>query len=164
MSQSTLDAFYGRNAAEDERREAEDAGREGGEAQPSPETSNSQLKVKVTRRVIRKLDGTIYENIEALGRPRIIIHGQSGVKIVEELIKCPIKDCNVYFATDYDLQCHLETHRKPLKNGGGEWIPSETLPDMKRTLLNAEFIVKGRYEYKLASEDKIIIRRPRTIS
>jgi len=63
----------------------------------------------------------------------------------------------------HDLRCHVETHWKPLRNGGGEWIPSEALPDLRRILLNAEFIVKGRYEYRLAAEGKIIIRKPRTI-
>ena len=67
MSQSTLDAFYGRNAADDERREAEDMRREGGEAQPSPETPDSQPKI------IKKPDGTIDKILEAPGRPRIII-------------------------------------------------------------------------------------------
>ena len=162
MSQSTLDVFYEKNAAENERREAEDMRREGGEAQPSPETPDSQPKI-VRRRIVRKRDGTIYEIIEAPGRPRIIIHRRPGVKIFREPVKCPVKGCNVYFATDYDLRCHLETHWKPLKNGGGEWIPSEALPDLRRALLNAEFIVKGRYEYRLASEGRIIIRKSRTI-
>lgn len=165
MSQSTLDVFYGKNAAENERREAEDMRREGGEAQPSPETPetpDSQLKI-ARRRIIRNPDGTIDEILEAPGRPRIIIHRRPGVKIFREPVKCPITDCNVYFGTDYDLRCHLETHWKPLKNGGGEWIPSEAVPDLRRALLNAEFIVKGRYEYRFAAEGRIIIRKPRVI-
>jgi len=162
MSQSTLDIFYGKTGAQDEKREAKDMRREGGEAQPSPETPDSQPKI-TKRRIIRKPDGTIDEILEAPGRPRIIIHRRPGVKIFREPVKCPVKGCNVYFATDYDLRCHLETHWKPLKNGGGEWIPSDAVPDLRRALLNAEFIVKGKYEYRLAAEGRIIIRKPRTI-
>ena len=76
----------------------------------------------------------------------------------------PADNCNAYFATDYDLRFHLETHWKPLKNGGGQWIEAEVFPDLRNALINAEFMVKGRYEYRLAAEGRIIIRKPRTIS
>ena len=163
MSQTSLDAFYKKPSAEDERRDSERMRRESGEVQPSKEMLDTQLKAEFTKRIIRKPGGTIYEIIEAPGKPKIMIHKRPRVKIFREPVKCPVKGCNVYFATDYDLRCHLETHWKPLKNGGGEWIPSEALPDLRRALLNAEFIVKGRYEYRLAAEGRIIIRKPRTV-
>ena len=124
---------------------------------------NPQPEAKFTKRIVRNPNGIIDEVLEAPGKPKIMIHKRPRVKIFREPVKCPVKGCNVYFATDYDLRCHVETHWKPLRNGGGEWIPSEAAPDLRRILLNAEFIVKGRYEYRLAAEGKIIIRKPRTI-
>ena len=161
MSQVSLDIFYGRGAAENEGKSSEKMQKEGEETKPSPEAASSRLEARAARRIIRNPDGTIDEIFEAQGRPKIIIHRRPGVRAFREHVKCPL--CNAYFATDYDLQCHVKTHWKPLRSGGGEWIPSEAAPDLGRALLNAEFIVKGRYEYRFAAEGRIIIRRPRSI-
>ena len=163
MSQTSLNAFYKKPSAEDEKRDSENKRRESGEVQSSKETLDTQPEAKFTKRIIRNPDGTIDEILEAPGKPKIIIHKRPGIRFFSEPVKCPVKDCNAYFATDYDLRCHVETHWKPLHNGGGEWIPSEAVPDLRRALLNAEFIVKGRYEYRFAAEGRIIIRKPRIL-
>ena len=124
-----------------------------------PETEGQ----KDERKVLRNPDGSVTEVIEAPGKPKIIIHRRPGMRIFGEPVKCPLGDCNMYFATDYDLRCHLEMHWKPLKNGGGEWIESEAFPYLCRALLNAKYVIRGEYEYRLTADGKIIVRKKRTL-
>jgi len=131
----------------------------------SPALSENTRRIeagKTRREVIRKRDGSVIEIVKEPGKSTIVHHRRPSIKIFHEPVKCPLYDCNVYFATDYDLQFHLETHWKPLKNGG-EWIEAEVFPNLRNALMNAKFILKGKHEYRLAAEGRIIIRKQRTV-
>ena len=64
---------------------------------------NPQSEAKFTKRIVRNPNGTIDEVLEAPGKPKIIIHKRPRVKIFREPVKCPVKGCNVYFATDFGI-------------------------------------------------------------
>lgn len=81
---------------------------------------------------------------------------REGVVTFKEPKKCP--KCNCYFFTNYDLECHMKTHEKPLGNRSGEWIDARDAPDIaKRIAVSGEY-VEGPYKYTIV-DGKILKKR-----
>ena len=159
MAQYTLDTYV---KDEETASQERDGQAEEPPSKPSlkPPKPKAEMQ-KAERKVTRNPDGTLKEIVKAPDGPRITIYKRPGVRLFKEPVKCPLTSCNVYFASDYDLRCHLETHWQPLKNGGGEWIRAEAYPHLRRALLNAEYIIQGKREYRLSTDGKVIFRRER---
>ena len=169
MEQSTLESFLGIEKTRQKKPEPEE--RISSSKQPrkfTPEKPRGDTSPKAASRppkktVYKRPNGVVVTIVKAPGKPTIIYHDRPGIKLFKEPVKCPVPDCNIYFHSDYDLNCHIETHWRPLKNWEGEWIAAAALPSIRQALMNAEYIIRGLYEYRLAAGGKIIIRKKRTL-
>jgi len=173
VEQSTLESFLGvektkRGRSEPEEEPSIPKQSPHKRAPEKPKKSRGNVAPKAAFRqpektVYRRPDGIVVTTIKAPGKPTIRYYERPGIKLFKEPVKCPLPNCNIYFHSDYDLNCHIETHWRPLKNWDGEWIDAAALPSIRHALMNAEYIIRGKYEYRLAAEGRIIIRKKRTL-
>jgi len=73
-----------------------------------------------------------------------------------KVIKC--RYCSCQFFNQADYESHLKTHWKQAKNGGGEWMPSESDPYLTERIRNSGSVVLGGYRYSLIGEGKVLYR------